>query len=179
MSSSTTNINIPNNYDIQLGGDGNVIKSDTGIDLTVTKPIVTQSSSKSDSTAKLDLKIEPVDLKIEPLDLKIEPLKVDTDSKIDVKPLAVDSCTTIKLAPLPPTRIEQPYCQHFGFTYMGIELFGFTVSGRSEMLLQSPSKPQYHTVHAPEAHAGHEDCEESHSPARSKGGLRVRIGDRH
>lgn len=177
MSSSTTNINFPSNYDIQFGGDGSTIKSDTGIDLTVTKPIVTHS--KSDSAAKLDLKLEPVDLKIEPLDLKIEPLKVDTDSKIDVKPLAVDSCTTLKLAPLPPTRIEQPYCQHFGFTFMGMELFGFTVSGKSEMLLQSPSKSQYHAVHVPEAHAAREDREENHSDARSKGGLRVRIGDRH
>jgi hypothetical protein len=174
--SETTNVNIPSNYDIKLGGDGSTIRSDTGFDLTVTKPIVTQSSSTSQSTASLDLKIEPLDIKIEPLDLKIEPLKIDTDSKIDVKPLAVDTCTTIKLAPLPPIRIEQPFSTHFGFTYMGMELFGFTLSGKSGTFLSSPPKPQYHSVEMAEPCT---PCEESKttSPGSRKGGLRVRINE--
>lgn len=172
--SSSTNVNIPSNYDIQLGGDGSTIRSDTGIDLTVTKPIVTQSTSVSDSTAKLDLKIEP-------MDIKIEPLKVESDSRstLDVKPLAVDSCQTLKLAPLPPIRIEQPYSQHFGFTYMGMELWGFTVSAKSETFLHSPPKPQYYSTRAPEIESPHKDAGSSVPPARSKGGLRVRIGEKH
>jgi hypothetical protein len=178
--SSSTNVNIPSNYDIQLGGDGSTIRSDTGLDLAVTQPIVTQSTSTSDSTAKLDLKIEPMDLKIEPMDIKIEPLKVESDSHstIDVKPLAVDSCQTLKLAPLPPIRIEQPYSQHFAFTYMGMELWGFTVSGKSEMFLHSPSSHQHHSMHAPEIPAPGKNPAWNGSPTRSRGGLRVRIGDK-
>ena len=131
MPSSTTNINFPNPFNIELGGDGTAINLDSDIDLTSNST----STSTSNSTASLDLKVEPLDIKIEPLDLKIEPLKVDTDSKIDIKPLAVDSCTTIKLAPLPPIRLEQPYSTHFGFTYMGMELFGFNLAGKSATFL--------------------------------------------
>ena len=119
---------IPSDYTMKIGSDGSTIHVDTDLDnihikeiapvtvnsnVAVTQPIVTQSTSKSDSAASLDLKVEP-------LDLKIEPIKADvgTNSVIDLKPVAVDSCTTIKLAPLPPIRVEQPYSQHFGLTYI-------------------------------------------------------------
>src|SRR5882757_5062561 len=128
---------IPNPWAINLGLNGHI---DADLDnihiaeiapinvnstLAVTEPIVTQSTSNSDSK----------------VDLKIEPLSVTSDSTsvIDLKPVAVDSCQTIKIAPLPPIRMEQPYSQHFGFTYMGMELFGFTTSGRYETLLNNPS----------------------------------------
>ena len=181
---------IPSNYTIKVGSDGSTIKLDTDLEpvtvnanLAVTQPIVTQSTSKSDSTANLDLKIEPLDvklepldIKIEPLDIKIEPLKVSTDSEIDVKPLAVDSCSTIKLAPLPPIRMEQPYSQHFGITYMGMELWGINISGKSEMFLHSPPKERQFSVHTPEPC----DCDEPASKrkpefTRQTGGLRVRV----
>lgn len=175
--SSSTTVTIPSNYDIQLGGDGNTIKSDTGIELEVKKPIVLHTKSDIDSKSKADLKVDS-DSKAK-LDLKIEPLKVDTDSKIDVKPLAVDTCTTVKLAPLPTTRVEQPYCTHFGFTYMGMELFGFNLSGKSGMFLSSPPKSQYHSME-PEAPHG-SPCDEPRSKdaqSHSRGGLRVRINDK-
>ena len=103
---------IPSDYTMKIGSDGSTIHVDTDLDnihikeiapvtvnsnVAVTQPIVTQSTSKSDSAASLDLKVEP-------LDLKIEPIKADvgTNSVIDLKPVAVDSCTTIKLAPLLP-----------------------------------------------------------------------------
>ena len=126
----------------------------------------------------MDLKIEPLDLKIEPLDLKIEPLKVDTDSKIDVKPLAIDTCTTIKLAPLPPIRVEQPYSTRFGFTYMGMELFGFTMSSKSATFVSSPPKPRYHSIEMEEPHKHHQHDEpRSSSRPAPKSGLRVRINE--
>jgi len=185
---------IPNPWTIRLGSDGSTIHIDTDLDnihikeiapvtvnsnLAVTQPIVTQATTKSDSAASLDLKVEPLDLKIEPLDLKIEPLKVESDSNstIDVKPLAVDSCQTVKLAPLPPIRVEQPYSQHFGLTYMGMELWGFTVSGKSEMFLDSPPKHPYQSVHVPEVHAPCKEPSATGSPARPKGGLRIRVSD--
>ena len=154
---------IPSDYTFKVGSDGSTFKSD--IDL---EPVTVN--------ANLDLKIEPLDLKVEPLDVKIEPLKVSTDSEIDVKPLAVDSCSTIKLAPLPPIRMEQPYSQHFGITYMGVELWGINVSGKSEMFLHSPPKDRQFSGRIPEPC----DCDEPESKrkpefTRQSGGLRVRV----
>jgi len=179
---SSSDVNIPSNYTIKVGSDGSTFKIDTDLEpvtinsnLAVTQPIVTQS--KSDSTASLDLKIEPLDLKVEPLDLKIEPLKVSTDSEIDVKPLAVDSCSTVRLAPLPPIRMEQPYSQHFGITFMGVELWGINVSGKSEMFLHSPPKERPFGAHGLEPC----DCGREHEAKRKveiprqSGGLRVRV----
>lgn len=124
----TINSNLSGGAHLDTDLDNIHIKEIAPIDATSTikvpDPIVTKSSSDSDAK----------------VDLKVEPLSVTSDSKseIDLKPVAVDSCTTIKLAPLPPSRIEQPYSQHFGFTFMGVELFGFNTSGRYETLLNTP-----------------------------------------
>jgi len=130
----------------------------TKSDFAITQPIVTDAKSKSDSASKLDLEIEPI---------KIES---DQKSAIDVKPLAIDSCQTmtLRLAPLPPTCVEQPYNHHFGITFMGLELWGLTLHGRSGMLLESPPRQHFHAAHL--ASAG-QPCKES--PRR---GLRVRVG---
>jgi hypothetical protein len=174
MSSSTVNVDVPsgNPLPLEIGGNGTAIQSHTELEMAITQPI----ESKSNSTASLDLKIEPLDLKIEPIDLKIEPLKVDTGSTIDLKPIAVDSCSTIKLAPLPPIRLEQPYSQHFGFTYMGMELFGFTTAGRYETLLNNPGKSGPCNCHSPEEHHPvREGQQASSAVSAGGGGLRVRV----
>jgi hypothetical protein len=175
-------------YDLGVGGTGTPIGIDAGLDdikvtippltvnanLAVTQPIVTSSTSKSDSTAGLDLKVEP-------LDIKVEPLKVSSDSNsaLDIKPLAIDSCQTLKLAPLPPIKVEQPYSHHFGVTFMGMELWGFSMSGKSEMCLQSPGKPRHYSVEIPESERSGCCGEPAHpprpSPAQPKSGLRVRV----
>ena len=165
-------------YSIKVGGTGTAIAVDADLDnihikeiapvtvnsnIAVTEPIFTQSTAKSDSNASIDLKVEP--------------LKVDSDSKseIDIKPLVVDSCQTLKLAPLPATCVEQPYTHHFGFTFMGIELWGFNVSGTSETAVRSPERPRFHSVHV--GHHGHSSEEEPpHDGGGNEGGLRVRIG---
>ena len=181
---------IPNPWTILLGSNGSTISIDSDLDnihikeiapvtvnsnIAVTKPIVTDSTSKSDSTAKVDLTVQP--LKV---DLLVEPLKVDSNSTsaIDLKPVAVDSCQTIKLAPLPPIRVEQPYSQHFGITFMGVELWGFNMSGKSEMFLHSPPRQQYYTTHPPDADCSSKEPPSSHSPVRPKPGLRVRIAEK-
>jgi len=173
-------VNIPSDYTIKLGSDGSTIHVDSDLDnihlkeiapvtinsnVAVTQPIVTQSTSKSDSTASVDLKIEP---------LKISS---DSTSEIDVKPLAVDSCQTLKLAPLPPIKMEQPYSQHFGITFMGMELWGLNISGKSETLLHSPPKPRHYNVHAPEPCdcCGEPAHEPRPAPAQPRSGLRVRV----
>jgi len=170
---------IPDNYTFKLGSDGSTIHIDSDLDnihiaeiapinvnstLAVTEPIVTQSTSTANSDSKLDLKVEPLTV------------TSNSNSVVDLKPVAVDSCQTIKIAPLPPIRMEQPYSQHFGFTYMGMELFGFTTSGRYETLLNNPSKPGQCNCHSHEEHHSHESQPDS-SVTRSVGGLRVKIND--
>ncbi len=173
-------VNIPNPWTIKLGSDGSTIHVDSDLDnihvkeiapvtinsnLAVTQPIVTESTSKSDSTAGVDLKIEP--------------LKVSSDStsEIDVKPLAIDSCQTLKLAPLPPIKMEQPYSQHFGITFMGMELWGFNMSGKSETFLHSPPKPRHYSVQIPEPCecCGEPAHKPQPAPAQPRSGLRVRV----
>jgi hypothetical protein len=138
-------------------------------ELTVTKPIELKTDSKSDmkSDSKSDAKSK--------LDLLIEPLTIDQRTALDVKPLVIDTCqtSTTKLAPLPPTAIDQPYHHHFGITYMGMELWGFNLNGRSGTVVESPphrhsfvSIPARRTEPCPEP----DPCGES--PRR---GLRVRV----
>lgn len=129
-------------------------------EFAVTQPIVTDSKNKSDST----------------VDLKVEPLRVDTasdqKSAIDIKPLVIDYCQTVKVAQLPPTCIEQPYHHHFGITFMGMELWGLTFSGKSEMIIQpAPPRPQYHVPCPPPHHQAHL----GEPPRHGKQGLRVRV----
>jgi hypothetical protein len=191
MSKGGGGVNIPSNYTI--GGNGAPILVDSDADVTVnsnlavTTPIVTQSTSQNDSTASLNLKVEPLNVKLEPVKadidansiIELKPVKadVDTSSVIDLKPVAVDSCQTIKLAPLPPIHIDQPYSHHFGFTFMGMELWGFTISGKSETHLHSPSKPQHHSTSPPGHHASHKESAEGQSSVRPRSGLRVRVSD--
>jgi hypothetical protein len=168
MSSSTVNIDIPSGspLPITISGDGTPVSTD------------------------VEITLNPVELKIDPLkaDLTVEPLQVSTDSKlstdskidtdskvlsdsksqIDLKPVAVDSCTTLRLAPLPPVCVEQPYSQHFGITFMGIELWGLNISGRSQTFLNSRSKCE-------ERDCRDRDYGPNPSVSRPASGLRVRL----
>lgn len=164
---STPSIPDPWDFTFKFGNDGSTIHVDSDLDnirIPEIGPITTTSTVNGDS--KLGLKIEP---------LKVESTSTTTSS-VDLKPVAVDSCQTIKIAPLPPMRMEQPYTQHFGFTFMGVELFGFNTSGSYETLLNHPAKAG--------PCGGHHLPGEHHPPAdrsgstvtRSDNGLRVRIG---
>lgn len=132
----------------------------TKSDFAITQPIVTDSKAKSDSTSANKLEVD------------LEPIKIESDQKsaIDVKPLAIDSCQTMtmKLAPLPPTSIDQPYNHHFGITFMGVELWGLNLHGRSGMVLENPQHRQFQ-VALPSHRC--QPCTES-----KKKGLRVRVG---
>jgi len=183
MSKGGGGVNIPSNYTIAVGSTNTPLQVDVDIDkiapvtvnsnLAITQPIVSQSTSNSTSTATTNSTAN--------VDLKVEPLTVNSDSKslVDLKPVVVDSCQTIKLAPLPPIHMEQPYSQHFGFTYMGMELFGFTMSGKSEVRLHSPRNAHPCGPREEEGDAEHTRTEATSSQrnTRSAGGLRVRVSD--
>jgi hypothetical protein len=181
MSKGGGGVNIPSNYTIALGSTSTPLQVDVDIDkiapitvnsnLAVTQPIVSQSTSNSTSNATTNSTAN--------VDLKVEPLTVNSDSKslVDLKPVVVDSCQTIKLAPLPPIHMEQPYSTHFGLTYMGMELFGFTMSGKSEVRLHSPRNAHPCGPHDEEGEVEHTRTEAAPSQGntRSAGGLRVRV----
>ncbi len=105
-----------------------------------------------------------------------KPIKLDTDQKsaIDVKPLVIDSCQTTRLAPLPNTCVDQPYHHHVGLTFMGFELWGVNLRGRSEMSLRSPQPLQFRTTDYRQCREDEERRTKHH-----KRGLRVRVGGEH
>ena len=69
-----------------------------------------------------------------------QPLKSESKSELDVKPLAVEQCLRISLAPLPSTCVRFPTHQHFGLTLFGFEIFGLRYSGESQVLVCEPAK---------------------------------------
>lgn len=56
---------------------------------------------------------------------------VDTSSSLDLKPVAVDSCVRLELAPPPATEVATPYEQRWGWSVLGLEVFAITVCGRT------------------------------------------------
>src|SRR6266849_3787775 len=119
------------------------------------------SSSSASVTSNVNLKLEGLDniketltldikpIEVKPLELKPLTLNENIDLKpialnenIDLKPVAIDSCQTLRLAPLPETRVCQPYHHHVGYTLFGVELMGVTYQGESEQLIGSPHHPQ-------------------------------------
>ena len=54
---------------------------------------------------------------------------LDTRASVDVKPVAVDSCVRLELAPPPPTEVHSPYEQRWAWSVLGLEVFALEVSG--------------------------------------------------
>jgi len=65
---------------------------------------------------------------------------VDTSSSLDLKPVAVDSCVRLELAPPPPTEICMPYGQTWSWSVLGLELFALSISGESSTHVR-PQRP--------------------------------------
>lgn len=61
---------------------------------------------------------------------------VSTTSTIDLKPVAVDSCVRLELAPLPPTEVSVPYDTTWSWSLLGLELFALHVSGEASTHLR-------------------------------------------
>jgi len=55
--------------------------------------------------------------------------KVDSASVIDLRPVALDSCVRLELAPPPATEVCTPYEQQWSWSVLGLELFAVTVRG--------------------------------------------------
>lgn len=117
---------------------------DTHLTLATPQPLSTKSdlniNQKLDSTLKSQNSLE-TDSKFA---LAItEPIVSQSTAELDLKPIALDQCVRISFGPLPSTCVRQPYHQHFGFTLFGMEIFGFSVAGESQVLVTDiPTKPK-------------------------------------
>ena len=162
---------IPSPWEFKVGGNGSTIHVDSDLDNISVRipeigPITTTSTSTVNGDTRLGLKVEPLDVTS----------NSNTNSTVDLKPVVVDSCQTIKIAPLPPMRMEQPYSQHFGFVVMGVEVFGFNTSGSYETLLNNPARgTSCCGQHADDGH-GRSGARSDSAVTRNDRGLRVRIG---
>jgi hypothetical protein len=167
---STVNVNIPEPIDVDstitveglndigltLQGGDLPVKSESKQDLDLNlgggeKPVRTESTTES--TQDIKTRSEVV---------------TDNDNKVslDVKPLAVDLCTTttVNAGALPQGVVRQPYHTHFGVTWLGIELLGFSLSGESKTVYDGPERGPSLEWPAQKS-----------APSKSRGGLRVRI----
>src|SRR5579859_896140 len=169
--SGTTNVD--SDSTVEIKGLDNI---KTAIDLKLPQPF------KTDTT--VDLKL-PQPFKTESRqELAItQPIVTDSNSKsamsLDIRPMTVDLCVNITLGPPPPMCIRQPYHNHFGFTLFGQEVFGFNISGESQIIIQDlPKPPQV-------AWGGEERAERPAATAvnraaaggqEARSGLRIRVG---
>jgi hypothetical protein len=136
---------VSSTVDLKLeGGISETLTLAGGISETIDlKPIEIKPLS---ITETVDLKpvtvTETIDLKpvtvTETIDLK----PVSVAETIDLKPVAVDSCQTLRLAPLPETRVCNPYHHHVAMTMFGLEVMAMTFNGESEQAIHSPRRPQ-------------------------------------
>lgn len=144
-----------------LGGGGG------GSSASVTSTVNLNVNGLNDMKSTLELK--PIELKpvtftevldIKPLELKpvtlnetvelkpvtltetVELKPVTVNETFDLRPVAIDSCQTVRLAPLPETRICQPYRHSVAFTLLGVEWGGVTFDGESRQAIESPRRPQ-------------------------------------
>lgn len=66
--------------------------------------------------------------------------RVDSSSLVDLRPVAVDSCVRLELAPLPATEVHTPYEQCWSWSVFGTEIFALRVQGSSSTHLR-PERP--------------------------------------
>jgi hypothetical protein len=128
------------------------LKLETKSDLAVTQPIQTESKFAFATP---------------------QPLKSESKSELDVKPLAVEQCLRISLAPLPPACIRFPTHQHIGFTLFGFEIFGVRYSGETQVLVCEPAKDP-HVVWGDVTSVLPSEKRAGVAPATE--GLRIRLG---
>ena len=110
--------------------------------------------------------IKPVTLN-ENVDLK----PVTLNENIDLKPVAVDTCQTLRLAPLPETRVSNPYHHRVTYHLFGMEMMNISYAGESGQNVESPHHPQ--VVEGPRWGGGHRD--EHPTIVGESPGIRVRV----
>lgn len=165
---STVNLNVNGLDDMKAAVDLKPVSVSQALDvkpLSFTEVLDVKPLELKPVTVNETLTLKPVTL-TETVELK----PVTVNETFDLRPVAIDSCQTVRLAPLPETRICQPYRHHVGYSLFGMEWGGVTYEGESQQAIESPRRPQVV-----------ESAELAHRRRRSRpakvvgGGLRVRV----
>lgn len=101
-----------------------------------------------------------------------EPIRLE----INRGAMAIDPNQAAKSDPLSATYVEQPYHHHFGFTFLGIEYWGFNFAGSIKEATRGPDRPRP-SLSVRVARDGQPS--KATTPigiGAPKGGLRVRLG---
>jgi hypothetical protein len=124
-------------------------------------------------TLNENIDVKPLELRPVTLNENIDVKPVTVSETFDLRPVAIDSCQTMRLAPLPDTHVCQPYRHHVSYTMFGVEWSGVTYEGESEQMIESPRRPQVVERHGLSHHRS------PGSAARITGdrGIRVRVVD--
>jgi hypothetical protein len=143
------------------------------------KPIEIKPLSLTETVDLKPIEIKPLSV-TETVDLKpvnvtetVELKPVNLTETVDLKPVAVDSCQTLRLAPLPETRVCNPYHHQVAMSLFGMEVMAMTFDGEAEQAIHSPHRPQVAERTAFPARG-------AVSPPRTLGdgrGIRVRVLD--
>ena len=135
---SSSSATVTSNLNLKIEGL-NDMKETLTLDI---KPIEVKALELKPLTLNENIDLKPIELKPVTLNENIDLQPVTLNENIDLKPVAIDSCQTLRLAPLPETRVCQPYHHHVGYTLFGVEVMGMTYHGESEQLIGSPRRPQ-------------------------------------
>jgi hypothetical protein len=148
------------------------LETDSGVKLDQSLKLdqTLKSESRLDTASKVELAIT-------------QPIKTESTAELDIKPLALDQCLRVSLGPLPQTCVRQPYQQRIGFTLFGVEIFGFNLSGESQVMVTDiPTKP--HVALGGEQPIRHQPSPQRHDAPRHSdaerapgGGLRIRLDE--
>src|SRR5262245_62104995 len=144
----------------------------------VAEPVTVNVQGLDDTANRITLETpQPVKAETKTELVIKEPIKTESKTDLDIKPVALDQCLNIRLGPLPPTCVRQPYRFHLGLTLFGVEVFGVSVSGESQVLVSE-------LVTRPQVAWGGEQAVAAHAPsppvtpaARAPGSpVRIRLG---
>jgi hypothetical protein len=127
MTPTTTHVDLGlDEIGLKLSG-AEAIALNTHSDLTISKPIALNTRSEIAIT-------EPVDVNATAT-IDVKPLA----ATLDVKPLVFD--LRLSLGKIVPAYVRLPYRHHVGLTLFGIELFGFTLRGETQISVQDTEPP--------------------------------------
>ena len=144
--------------------------NDINATLSIPKPIETDTTLKllAPDTIKTDGHLESTST----LNSKSS---VDTNSAIDLRPVAIDQCLRLSLAPLPATRICFPNRQRIALSVFGVEVFGVTLDGEAQVLVGEPQR-QTHVIAGEATTPRKGEASKVHVATRGGPPLKIRLG---
>jgi hypothetical protein len=149
--------------------------NDINATLTIPQPIETDTTLtlKTPDTFNTDNHLESTSS----IDTKSA---IDTTSAIDLRPVAIDQCLRLSLAPLPATHICYPNRQRIALSLFGVEVFGLTLEGEAQVVVGEPRRQtQIVGGEARALHETHEPRIQEIGGGDSGGGaprLKIRLG---